>query len=97
MRFWKSSKPMENKMVQISSLMNMGPKTQKWLHDINIHTEEDLHRVGVVTAYCQLKVRDPQKVNLRMLWAMQGALMGINLIHLPQEIKDSLKEELFNF
>jgi len=83
-------------MTQISDLMNMGPKTQKWLHDINIYSEEDLRRVGVVMAYCQLKARDPQKINLMMLWAMQGALMGINCIHLPQEIKDSLKEELFN-
>jgi hypothetical protein len=77
--------------------MNMGPKTEKWLSDIGIHTDDDLREFGLIEAYCELKARDPQKVNLMMLWAMQGALMGVNCLHLPDEIKTKLKKELDQF
>jgi len=81
-------------MTKIRDLMNMGPKTEQWLAAIGIHTEDDLRNVGVIKAYCQLKAHDPMKINLIMLWAMQGALMGINLNNLPKEIKEDLKKQL---
>ena len=79
---------------KIIELMNMGPKTEKWLADIDIHTEDDLRDMGVIEAYLKLKARDPLKVNLMMLWAMQGALMGLNCLYLPEEIKEELKQQL---
>jgi DNA transformation protein and related proteins len=83
-------------MTSLRELINLGPKSSKWLEDIGIKTEDDLRRVGVIEAYCQLKARDPQKVNLMMLWAMQSALLGISYRDLPAEIKESLKEDLKN-
>ncbi|WP_417832816.1 TfoX/Sxy family protein [Terasakiella sp.] len=81
-------------MPKIIDLINMGPKTEIWLHEIGIETEADLRERGVIQAYIELKARNPHTINLMMLWAMQGALMGINCLHLPDEIKQSLKDEL---
>ncbi len=81
-------------MKPVAELMNLGEKTSVWLQEIGIETEADLRAMGVIDAYIQLKARNPHKVNLMMLWAMQGALMGINCLHLPDEIKQELKQEL---
>ncbi|WP_419797990.1 MAG: TfoX/Sxy family DNA transformation protein [Terasakiella sp.] len=81
-------------MTKIINLINIGPKTEVWLREIGIETEDDLRKRGVIPAYIELKARNPQTINLMMLWAMQGALMGLNCLHLPEEIKQSLKDEL---
>ena len=78
----------------IQELKNLGPKTALWLADIGIHTEADLRARGIIPAYIELKARNPHVVNLMMLWAMQGALMDLNCLRLPDEIKQKLKQEL---
>ena len=80
----------------VAEMKNLGQKTARWLADIDIHTEADLRERGIIEAYLELKARDPRKVNLMMLWALQGALMDINCLYLPDEIKDALKVELGN-
>ncbi len=80
----------------IAELKNMGPKTSLWLAEIGIHTERDLRQRGIIDAYIEVKARNPRIVNLMMLWALQGALMDINCLHLPDEIKAALKQELMN-
>ena len=78
----------------ISEMKNLGPKTSLWLAEIDIHSERDLRSRGIIDAYIELKGRNPRGVNLMMLWAMQGALMDINCLYLPDEIKTALKQEL---
>ncbi len=46
-------------MPKIIDLINMGPKTEIWLHEIGIETEADLRERGVIQAYIELKARNP--------------------------------------
>nr|WP_321443930.1 TfoX/Sxy family protein [uncultured Cohaesibacter sp.] len=78
----------------IAEMKNMGPKSSLWLAEIGIHTESDLRQRGIIDAYIAVKGNNPRTVNLMMLWALQGALMDINCLHLPDEIKAALKQDL---
>ncbi|SNZ08997.1 TfoX C-terminal domain-containing protein [Cohaesibacter gelatinilyticus] len=78
----------------MGEMMNLGPQSQKWLKELEIHTEEDLRKHDILDVYLELKARHPQKTTLMMLWALQGALLDMNCIYLPAEIKDQLKKEL---
>ena len=84
-------------MTVIPDLMNMGPKTTQWLKEIGIERENDLRDVGVIEAYIKVKANHPRRVNLMFLYALQGALMNMNCLHMPEEIKKDLQNQLANF
>jgi DNA transformation protein and related proteins len=77
-------------MTPITSLMNLGAKTASWLAAVGIHTAEDLERVGVVEAYCAVKKLYPERANLNLLYALQGAVLGIPWALLPEAMKEEL-------
>jgi hypothetical protein len=74
--------------------MNLGEKTAEWLATIGIHTAEDLAAYGVAKAYHQLKQSHPRKATVNVLYALQGALMGVKWDLLPEDLKDELRRQV---
>jgi len=56
-------------------MRNIGPESEKWLMEAEIHTLEDLKKVGVDDAMGRLKLlgHEPDK---NMRYALTGALMN---------------------
>lgn len=75
-------------------MINLGPQSVTWLKELGIHTEEDLRKRDILEVYLEIKAQHPEKATLMMLWALQGALLDINCLYLPAEIKDQLRQEL---
>lgn len=80
-------------MMEVEHLKNIGPTTAQWLHDAGIHTKADLEEIGAVMAYKVLQHHQPQKVNVLLLYALQGALMEVHWNGLPPDLKARLKRE----
>lgn len=76
----------------LHTLKSIGPKTIGWLHEIGIHTREDLQQMGPIEAYCRLKALYPQKVTLNALWGLASALTDMDWRELPAEYKEELKQ-----
>ena len=61
--------------MNIADLPNFGPKSQQMLAKAGINTIEQLHELGAVRAFVQVK-RARTNASLNLLWAMEGALTG---------------------
>ena len=79
--------------TSLSSLMNIGSATERWLNEVGIYTEGDLEAVGAVEAWTRLKRARPDEVTLVGLYALQGALLGIPWNALPEDLKERIKVE----
>ena len=77
----------------IDSLPNLGPATRRRLEEVGIATEAELLRLGAVEAYRRLKFRDPKRVSLNALYALEAAIRNTHWLHLPKEVKAALKVE----
>jgi DNA transformation protein len=73
----------------ISSLPNLGPKSQEMLQDAGVHTVEQLRELGAVAAYVVTR-RNGAKVSLNLLWALEGALTGLPWQQVAREHRASL-------
>jgi hypothetical protein len=80
----------------VSQLLNLGPKSSQWLHDIGIYTLADLQAVGVVEAYCLVKTLHDQ-ASLNLLYALYGALHNVRWNELTPETKEQLQAEVAAF
>src|SRR5688572_27961088 len=78
-------------MTPITSLRNLAAKTANWLAAIGIHTAEDLEQFGVVEAYCEVTNLYPERSSLNLLYALQGALIGMPWGLLPEAMKEELR------
>ena len=77
--------------MHVEKLKNIGPKTAAWLHDIGIHTGDDLEAMGAVMACKILKHQRPGQVTILLLYALDGALSGKHWNALDPERKAALK------
>lgn len=77
----------------LASLKNIGKVTERWLNGIGIHSESDLRRMGAVRAYRLIRAGEPG-VTLNLLYALQGALMGVHWSRLPRPIKELMNREV---
>ena len=82
------------KTIQIEELRNIGPKTAKWLRNINISTLDELEEAGALNTFRRLKARFPRKVTLNALWGLQAALLDLPWQEIPAEIKQTLLRQL---
>lgn len=73
-------------------LKNIGEKTVDWLIDVGIESRADIEELGAVGAYNLL--REKYTVTRNALWALQGALLNISYTQIPEDIKQSLLDEL---
>ncbi len=81
-----------NPQQRIASLKNLGPKSAERIVAVGITDLDALSRIGAATTYHKVKSKFPNDTSLNLLWAIQGALMGIHW----QDIDDDLKQHLMN-
>ena len=79
--------------MNVEHLKNIGETSAQWLHDAGIHTRTDLEEIGAVMAYKVIQHQRPQKVNIMLLYALQGALMDVHWNALPPDLKAQLKHD----
>jgi DNA transformation protein len=77
----------------IQQLRNLGPRCAAWLAEIGIHDEDDLRSVGAAVAYRELVMRGIVRPHRMLLYALGGALLDVDCLKLPRQIKRALTEE----
>ena len=78
---------------ELSSLRNLGGRSEHWLNEIGIFTRTDLERIGSVEIYRLLKERG-YPVSLNLVWGIEGALADIDWRDLSDEFKASLRQQI---
>ncbi len=73
----------------LSSLPNLGPKSQAMLAAAGITSLAQLRRLGAVAAYSRVR-RSSAKASLNLLWALEGALTGLPWQQVAREHRTSL-------
>lgn len=73
----------------ISSLPNLGPKSQEMLAAAGITQVAQLRKMGSVAAYVRVKSKVPG-ATLNLLWALEGALTGLPWQQVAKEHRTSL-------
>lgn len=76
--------------MKISEMKNLGPKSTAMLANIGVHTRSDLEEIGAVDCYLILK-NQGYNVNLNMLYALESALLDIQITDLGNDIKQHLQ------
>ncbi len=77
-------------MSDLLQLKNIGKSIEKKLISIGIDSKEKLFEVGSRQAFVDLKQKYPN-ICLVHLYALEGAILDIELDKLPEKIKDDLK------
>ncbi len=77
----------------IKEARNLGPQSALWLASIGIETLGDLRAYGSVAAY-QSAIIASTKPHLMFLYALEAALLNINLNDLSLETKRTLQLQL---
>lgn len=62
--------------MQIADLKSLGPKSQEMLNAAGIHSVEQIHQLGSVQVYFQVKRLQPT-ASLNLLWALESAITGM--------------------
>lgn len=83
-----------NRVGEIASLKNLGPKSAERLCAVGITSEERLREIGVVATYSLVKQQFPNDTSLNLLWALQGAIMDIHWLQVPDDIKTELLSQI---
>jgi len=78
-------------MEKLSDLCNIGTEVERQLHVVGIDTYEQLKVMGSKQAWLKIKAMDPSAC-IHRLYALQGAIEGINKSNLSKETKEELKE-----
>ncbi|MFN8530316.1 MAG: TfoX/Sxy family DNA transformation protein [Anaerolineae bacterium] len=78
----------------MSKIEGLGEKSSAWLHEIDIHSLEEIRALGVVEVYRRLKARFPREITLNMLWGLESALTGIPWNKIPDEVKADLRAQV---
>jgi len=76
----------------ISEMRNLGPACQKWLAAADIFAEEDLKKLGAVEAYRRANFFAQQRPHLMFLYALQAAILDIDIRLLSPEDRAALKK-----
>jgi DNA transformation protein and related proteins len=76
------------------AIKNIGPKTTAWLHEVGIHTLEEIEALGAVEVYKRLKAAFPHKVSLNALYGLQAAILNIHWNDLPPDMKADLRAQV---
>jgi len=88
------SAPARTAAVPLAKLPNIGPKSAAWLRAIGIRTRAELERVGSVRAYRRVAAAAGRAVPLDLLYALEGALLDLQLERMPAVVKQNLRERL---
>ncbi len=78
---------------ELQHMKNLGKTSAQWLHAVGIHSASDLRRLGSVDAYRAVRARGFRASKV-LLYAIEGALLGVHWNDLPPGLKDSLNVQL---
>ncbi len=78
----------------LDQLLNIGPVSAAWLEQAGIRTESQLRNVGSAVAFLQVQHHVDSSVSLNLLWALEGAILGIHWTKISAEQKRKLKADL---
>ena len=87
-----SSASADESLKELVALRNIGEISARKLIAAGISSPEQIAAMGAVKAF--LRLREFYPANKAMLWALQGALLGLPWYDVPEEIKEALLEEL---
>lgn len=79
-------------MIPLSKLPNIGKVLVQKLHEVDIHTEEDLKSIGSEGALIKISSLESGGACINMLYALEGAIQNRRWHSLSQMRKDELKE-----
>lgn len=75
--------------MRLRELRNLGPASERMLEMAGITTPEKLDELGSVEAYRRV-VEAGDHPSLNLLWALEGALLGLDWRELPERRKQEL-------
>ncbi len=78
-------------MGELSKLPNIGIVVEQQLNMVGIATYEQLKEMGSKQAWIKIKEIDASAC-IHRLYALEGAIQGINKTQLPVDVKADLKE-----
>lgn len=78
-------------MGELTSMMNIGRKMARKLETVGIDSSEKLIEAGAQQVFLKLKEKYPQ-VCLVHLYALEGAIQGVEFNRLGEDRKKELKE-----
>ena len=84
---------MSERISELSSLRNLGGRSERWLNEIGIFTRADLERLGSVEIFRLLK-QQGYPVSLNLVWAIEGALADQDWREIPSELKREIQRSL---
>ena len=75
------------------NMMNLGPKSESWLRELGVHSEEHIREAGVVELFLQVEEAG-HRPSLNLLWSLEGALTETPWEWIDPERKEQLRAEL---
>lgn len=72
----------------------MGPKSEAWLHSVDINSLTQLKEIGAVAAYYRLTYLNNVPENLNLLYALEGAISDRSWQDVAKHDKSRLLMEL---
>jgi DNA transformation protein and related proteins len=73
----------------LAEALNLGPKSAALLERAGITTLDQVRQLGSVRAFARAKQVEP-KVSLNLLWALEGAVLGVSWQAVSREHRTSL-------
>ncbi len=80
--------------MTLKKLKGLGPKSEKLLNEVGIHTRQELAALGAVSVFIRLERECSIKPSLNFLYAMVGALEDRHWIDIAKTEKSRLLIEL---
>ena len=77
------------KGTDVAALPGLGPASRAMLADVGIANVPQLRRLGAVAAFARVRARSP-RASLNLLWALQGALTGVDWRQVAREDRTRL-------
>ncbi len=79
--------------TRVAGALNLGPKSEAWLAEAGIHTQNELRRIGAAKAYAMVKRANPRAANRNLLHALHGAIAGVRWDAIDAATKKRLDAE----
>jgi DNA transformation protein len=78
----------------VLGLRNIDPAITQWLHEVGINSAEQLRAMGAAPAYRMMRAWRPWSTELVVLWALEGAITGVDWMDVPPERRAELRREI---
>jgi len=70
---------------------NVGPAARRWLREVGVATRGDLERKGSVATFRAVRANG-RRASVNLLYALEGALLGLRGDLLPEVVRANLRE-----